>query len=205
MDATNQLKQAFALSCFQLIKWWKRISPTPRNLFHNQIPCQPLSFSSLEKLQVEKVGRKGRMNRNEKHWRHYYISPYLEIIIWQKLMSMVIQRKEKKKAFVCPHLLISQTHLPKDFAPRFQKGGNGKKEKSIQILSIKPIWKVLFLLTVILFLQKRAFPSHRTPAPRLTPSICKQTYLSFFLSKALCVKGRDANNLMTAASLRKCL
>lgn len=28
MYSTNQLKQTFALICFLLIKWWKRISPS---------------------------------------------------------------------------------------------------------------------------------------------------------------------------------
>lgn len=160
MDATNQLKQAFALSCFQLIKWWKCISPTPRNLFHNQIPCQPLPFHSLEKLQVGKVGRKGGMNRNEEHWRCCYFSPSLEVIIWQKLMSKVKQRRKKGFfwVWVCPHLLISQTHHLRDFTLKFQKGENRNNTKPIQTLFMKPSWKLSFLQTVISSCRKELFP-----------------------------------------------
>lgn len=140
------------------------------------------------------------MHRNGKYSGCCYFSPFLRTNDMKKIMSMVKQ-KRKKKVFVCPHLLTNQTHHLRDFTPKFQKGGNGKS----QIFSIRPSWKLLFLLTAILFLQQRAFPSQATPAPQLTPSICKQTYLSFFFSKASGVKGRDANKLMTAASLRKCL
>lgn len=127
MDATNQLKQAFALSCFQLIKWWKCISPTPRNLFHNHIPCQPLPFHSLEKLQVEKVGRKGGMNRNEKHWRCCYFSPSLELMKWQKLMSVVKQRR-KKKVFLSLSL-SSFADQPNSSPKGFRKVGTRKIQK----------------------------------------------------------------------------
>lgn len=202
MDATNQLKQAFALSCFQLIKWWKCISPTPRNLFHNHIPCQPLPFHSLEKLQVEKVGRKGGMNRNEKHWRCCYFSPSLELMKWQKLMSVVKQRRKKRFfwVWVCPHLLITQTHHLRD-SERWEQEKYKNHSNTLHETQLKT---VIPANTDSALAEKNFSLTHST-CPSTHTQHMQTNLVKPFPQQSLGCEGWRSNKVMTAASLWKCL
>lgn len=207
MDATNQLKQAFALSCFQLIKWWKCISPTPRNLFHNHIPCQPLPFHSLEKLQVEKVGRKGGMNRNEKHWRCCYFSPSLELMKWQKLMSVVKQRR-KKKVFLSLSLSSfadQPNSSPKRFYPQIPERWEQEKYKNHSNTLHETQLKTVIPANTDSVLAEKNFSLTHSTCPSTHTQHMQTNLVKPFPQQSLGCEGWRSNKVMTAASLWKCL